>query len=172
MALRAQWHANAALAPRACLSTVPGLGLNFTSDEPPPSSACAVSSPVPTLDLFTVRFDGTITAPAAGSWEFRVVTNGGMRMWIDDHILVDSSCDAPSSGASYYKALVGGCGGWDVPDLASHGLVTFAGRDNVTHHIERGLHLRLEWLHYGGGPASLRVLWRPGTPSSTAASAG
>lgn len=45
-------------------------------------------------------------------------------------------------------------------------MVSWAGRDNVTHSIEKGLHLRLEWLHYGGGPANLQLLWRPGTPSA------
>jgi hypothetical protein len=56
------------------------------------------------------------------------------------------------------------CKQWDVP--ANHTKLTFAGRDNVTHHIEKGLHLRLEWLHTGGGPAHINVLWRPGTPST------
>ena len=31
---------------------------------------------------------------------------------------------------------------------------------------------RLEWLHYGGGPANLQLLWRPGTPSAAAEAAG
>ncbi len=61
------------------------------------------------------------------------------------------------------------CRQWDVP--ANHTTVEFAGRDNVTHNIASGLHLRLEWLHYGGGDAKLQVLWRPGNPSSSAGEA-
>jgi hypothetical protein len=182
--LRAQWFGNAVLAPKSCPGEVAGAALHFSSDADLPSaSQCAAAGATPpTLGLFSARFDGTITAPHAGSWEFRVVTNGAVRMWIDDHILVDSSCDqhmpppAGAGAASPFSSSTststdrdGGfghveCKEWDVP--AHHSTVTFAGRDNVTHHIERGLHLRLEWLHYGGGGASLQILWRPGTPSS------
>ena len=91
------------------------------------------------------------------------------------HILVDSSCDQPTTVSDDERGstlqlrgrVPGGrdaCTEWDVP--ANHSTVTFAGRDNVTHHIEKGLHLRLEWLHTGGGPALLKVLWRQGTPST------
>lgn len=78
---------------------------------------------------------------------------------------MDSSCDQPLAG--HNDELRPGtpvCKQWDVP--ANHSTVTFAGRDNVTHHMEKGLHLRLEWLHAGGGPAHLTLLWRQGTPST------
>ena len=32
---------------------------------------------------------------------------------------------------------------WDVPDNKAHSAVIFAGRDNVTHHIEKGAGLEL-----------------------------
>ena len=137
-----------------------------------------------------------ITAPAAGSYQFRVVTNGAVRLWLDDHILVDTSCDTPlkpdpshlmdewltlppnqptvqpaealeeqpRDGSQRLGSLAGNCKEWDVP--AEHATVTLNARDNVTHRIEEGLPLRLEWLHYGGADALLTVLWRDGTPSS------
>ena len=81
---------------------------------------------------------------------------------------MDSSCDAPVAAndglQSTGRPKDPVCKQWDVP--TNHSTVTFAGRDNVTHHMEKGLHLRLEWLHTGGGPAHLRLLWRQGTPST------
>eukprot|EP01046_Picozoa_sp_COSAG06_P053933 COSAG06_NODE_9457_length_1896_cov_1.814691_2_plen_450_part_01 len=209
--LRAAWYSNAVLAPSApgptglnCSGSVPSLSLNFSSST---AIACAGSKQQrPTLELFSARFDAMLTAPSAGSYEFRVVTNGGVRFWIDEcvhlsrlpgrplfpfscaellssrcradtyvaarsHILVDSSCDPPqppSAGllqsADHPRPKDPVCREWGIP--ANHTAVTFAGRDNVTHHIEKGLHLRLEWLHTGGGPAHLELLWRPGTPSA------
>lgn len=41
-----------------------------------------------------------ITA-SPGTWQFAVKTNGAVRLWIDDHILVDSSC-----GPGLYVCLV------------------------------------------------------------------
>jgi hypothetical protein len=61
-------------------------------------------------------------------------------------------------------SLAGNCREWDAPP--NHATVAYSGRDNITHHLQQGLHLRLEWLHYGGGDAYLDVLWRPGSPSS------
>ena len=88
----ASWHPTANLAPpaQACAATVPGATFNFTS-EAALSEACAGLS----LGLFSARFDGKVTAPAgAGTMQFAIKTNGAVRMWVDDHILVDTSCNA------------------------------------------------------------------------------
>ena len=160
--LRAAWHSNAVLAPSAlgpaglnCSGSVPSLSLNFT-DSSQIASCAGAAQQRPTLELFSARFDATLTAPVAGSWEFRIITNGGVRFWVDDHIIIDSSCDLPApplgsaAGPPRDHPRPGPvCKQWDVP--ANHTAATFAGRDNVTHHIEKGLHLRLEWLHHGGG---------------------
>lgn len=183
--LRAAWYSNSMLAPSSpssnnCSGVITALSLEYTDAA---SIACEGSAAQrPSLELFTARFDGTLTAPAPGSWEFRVVTNGGVRLWVDDHIIVDSSCDtpfqsplspfSPAQHSSFpdrdhpRKGPV--CGSWDTPN----GTVTLAGRDNVTHHIEQGLHIRLEWLHAGGGPARLALYWRPGTPSTVSTHPG
>ena len=163
-----------------CSGSVPSLALNLST-----APVCkGTAAQRPTLGLFSARFDGTLTAPDAGSYEFRIVTNCGVRFWIDDHIIIDSSCDNHTGvgGVGPRDSGTRGLGQrdhprpgpvclqWDVPDKSTHAAVTFAGRDNVTHRIEKGLHLRLEWLHYGGGPASMELLWRLGTPSSGGAS--
>lgn len=100
------------------------------------------------------------------SWQFLLRTNGAARLWIDDHILVDTSCDAPISKAngSHVSVPPSNCGAWTASSDGA--VVSYAGRDNVTHHIHNGLHMRLEWLHYGGGNAVMQLLWRPGTPST------
>lgn len=187
--LLAAWHSNAVLAPSStssdnCSGAVDGLSLKYTTSAEVGSGCKSTSAAQrPSLGLFSARFDGTITAPSAGSWEFRIVTNGAVRFWIDDHIIIDSSCDdhSPASAAATIAAQSlpalrrtkgFNCYQWDVPDPEAHSTAVFAGRDNVTHHIEKGLHLRLEWLHYGGGPANLQLLWRPGTPSMAAEADG
>ena len=105
---------------------------------------------------------------AEGSWQFQLRTNGAARLWIDDHILVDTSCDHPIAplNGSHVDVPPSNCGEWSAPSDGA--LLSYAGRDNVTHHIHNGLHIRLEWLHYGGNDALLQLLWRPGTPSALA----
>lgn len=44
------------------------------------------------------------------------------------------------------------------------------GRDNISHDLDQGLHLRLEWFHYGVEEAVLELLWRRSS-SSLASSA-
>jgi hypothetical protein len=90
-----QWHGTAVFTPNGCAAHAASLSLQYTTSNPPPTTNCSSGSAPPTLALFTTRLDGTITAPHAGSWEFRVVTNGAVRLWVDDHIIVDSSCDSP-----------------------------------------------------------------------------
>jgi hypothetical protein len=87
--LRAAWFSNAVLAPSApgasglnCSGSVPSLDLSYSAAAP---IACTGSAQQrPSMELFSARFDATLTAPAPGSWEFRVVTNGGVRFWIDE----------------------------------------------------------------------------------------
>ena len=102
------------------------------------------------------------------SWQFQLRTNGAARLWIDDHILVDTSCDHPTANSNVSRATVppSNCIEWSAPSDGA--VLSYAGRDNVTHHIHNGLHIRLEWLHYGGNDALLQLLWRPGTPSTLA----
>lgn len=77
--MRAAWYSNAVLAPSApgatglnCSGSVPSLDLSYSSSAP---IACAgiEQQRRPRMDLFSARFDATLTAPTAGSWEFRVV---------------------------------------------------------------------------------------------------
>lgn len=87
--LRAAWFSNAILAPSAsgagglnCSGSVPSLDLSYSDAEP---IACTGSAQQrPSMELFSARLDATLTAPTPGSWEFRVVTNGGVRFWIDE----------------------------------------------------------------------------------------
>ena len=89
--LRAAWFSNAVLAPSApgasglnCSGSVPSLDLSYSDAAP---IACLGSAQQrPSMDLFSARFDATLTAPTPGSWEFRVVTNGGVRFWIDEYV--------------------------------------------------------------------------------------
>ncbi len=48
-------------------------------------------SPDPSIpnDNFTVRWTGTITAPASGSYTFWTTTDDGVRLWIGDALLID-----------------------------------------------------------------------------------
>jgi hypothetical protein len=95
-----QWHGNAVLAPGGgCAGHAPNLSLRFSAANPPPTGGCSASANPPSLNLFSTRLDGTLTAPHAGSWEFRIISNGAVRFWVDDHIIVDSSCDTPTVAA-------------------------------------------------------------------------
>ena len=167
--VKAAFHSNAVLAHRdhATQANLPNLNMHYSAAAPPPGG---------TLNLFSARIDGMIRAPSEGSWQFQIKTNGAVRFFVDDHILVDSSCvPVPPELATTMGDHEDGmrCDTWSAPD--KHASVTHVGRDNVTHHIsakEGGLHLRLEWLHYGGGPADLEVLWRLGTPSKSSNGGG
>ena len=91
--LRAAWFSNAILAPSAsgagglnCSGSVPSLDLSYSDAEP---IACTGSAQQrPSMELFSARLDATLTAPTPGSWEFRVVTNGGVRFWIDECVQI------------------------------------------------------------------------------------
>ena len=111
------------------------------------------------VDLFSARFDATVTAPSAGSYEFAVRTNGAVRLWVDDHILVDTSCDLVGRRSPL-------CAEWSMPSPPSTRLIAGGSRSNITRGIDSGLHLRLEWLHYGGDDATIEVLWRPSSPTT------
>lgn len=115
-----------------------------------------------TVDVFSARFDATVTASTAGSYEFAVRTNGAARLWVDDHILVDTSCQLASvrGGVS--------CSTWAMPLTPSTQLYAGGFRSNITRGIESGLHLRVEWLHYGGDDATIEVMWRPSIPTDEA----
>lgn len=166
--VRAQWYSNAVLAPPSlhCPRVAPSTTFALAA-----SSAICPGGNV-TTELFSARFDATLTAPLPGATQFAVETNGAVRLWLDDHILVDTSCvpcthNKQTTDASHGVGRVHGgpcCKEWRMPSNAS--VTRLLGRDNVTRNIEKGLHLRLEWLHYGGGPANLTVLWRPGIPST------
>jgi hypothetical protein len=48
-------------------------------------------TPDPSMDgdTFSVRWTGQITVPATGSYTFQVVTDDGVRLWVDNQLLVD-----------------------------------------------------------------------------------
>ena len=74
--LAAAFHPNAVLAGgrRSVNRTVGGLDLTFNERTPPPAGS---------LDLFSARLDGTLTAPEPGPLGLVVVTNGAVRVWLD-----------------------------------------------------------------------------------------
>eukprot|EP00729_Bicosta_minor_P004878 gene4881-23276_t len=152
-----------------CNSTEAAVAFKFSGGVP---SSCSIKTKdVWSPALFTARMDSMITA-SPGTWQFAVKTNGAVRLWIDDHILVDSSCGpglpantSMSSVASnnnsnalkdHPRKDTPACATWDV--------------DNISHHLDQGLHLRLEWFHYGVEEAVLELLWRRSS-SSLASSA-
>jgi YVTN family beta-propeller protein len=52
-------------------------GVNFSWGTAAPASAVPV-------DLFSVRWTGSVTIPTSGSYRFRTVSNDGVRLWVND----------------------------------------------------------------------------------------
>ncbi|MBC7460157.1 MAG: hypothetical protein H7287_02210 [Thermoleophilia bacterium] len=87
-------------------------------------------------DTFTTRWLGTVEAPSAGDWTFRVRADDGVRLWVCGQLLVDQWKD---QGATEYAA-------------------------SAPVHLEPGTPcaIKLEYYENGGG-ASVRLLWGSAT---------
>ncbi|MCP3903961.1 MAG: hypothetical protein GY715_10040 [Planctomycetes bacterium] len=59
-------------------------------------------------DEFTVRWTGAITAPVSGTYTFYTTTDDGVRLWIDEALLIDEWHDQSPTEWSGAIALVGG----------------------------------------------------------------
>ena len=122
--LVAQLWPSVAFAPQAAANTtsVPGLATVNTSGVPA---------------LCSVRFSGTIVDAAASELlNFSAVTDGGLRLWIDDHLVIDAAGNY-SGAAREVNSFLG------IP--ATQGVP---------------LPFRLEYSRWGGGgPATLQLWW-------------
>ena len=67
-----------------------------------PSSGCGVGS-----DNFSARWSRTVTLPA-GTFEFTVISDDGVRMWIDGVLVLDKWVDQPPTTYTVQRALAGG----------------------------------------------------------------
>lgn len=109
---------NTALAAPANVSTVPNININSTS-------------PLP--DYVSVRFDGMITASDGDFANFTVISDGVIRLWVDDHLLIEDE------NVTITRTMTG---------LFS---IPFVGNSTTRT-------LRLEYIHWTG-PATLQLLW-------------
>lgn len=87
----------------------------------------------------SLRFEGTVSAPTSGAVNFSLVTDGNVRLWVDDHLVLD---DALGTGAP--RTVTG-----PAPAIMSVGVPT---------------PLRIEYQRGGGTLASslLNALWAVG----------
>ena len=72
--------------------------INFgaASDAP----GCPVGRMAVQQPYFSARWTGNLTAPAAGSYNFTALTDGGVRLWVDDHLLIDAWTPASKQPAT------------------------------------------------------------------------
>jgi len=131
--------AAALLAPLGARGALNALVWPTTAFAPPASGAASVVPGVGPAGVppaaGTVRLTGTIVAPAAETLGFVVRTDGGVRLWVDDHLIVD---DGDTLGR--------------VRDVASFLNVSFlAGVPQP---------FRLDYMHVGAAPApALALSW-------------
>jgi hypothetical protein len=86
-------------------------------------------------DTFSVRWTGKLLAPADGTWTFTVASDEGVRLWVDDRLVVD--------------------------DWTAHRAREVRGTVVLTD--DRAHDVRIEYFERSG-PASVRLLWSgPGT---------
>ncbi len=68
-------------------------------------------SPAPGLaaDRFSVRWSGTLVAPASGTYRLRTISDDGVRVWIDGRLAIDNwTLHAPTADTSAPLALAQG----------------------------------------------------------------
>ncbi|MEN3943514.1 putative Ig domain-containing protein [Prosthecobacter sp. SYSU 5D2] len=63
-------------------------------------------------DNFSVRWTGTVLPPSTGSYNFRARADDGVRLWVNDVLVIDQWKD---QGATAYNAIVSLTGGVPVP---------------------------------------------------------
>ena len=74
-------------------------GVNVKWDRRPPAT------PRPTAKPFSVRWTGWIKAPQPGTYQMRVVSDDGVRIWLDDNVVVDS-WKGQSGGGHNFQAIL------------------------------------------------------------------
>jgi hypothetical protein len=107
----------------------------------PPSAA--VTTTLPALDaapcantsFCTVRFTGTVVSASTQLLNFSVLADGGVLLWVDDHLLIDQWEDV----AGAVRVLP-----------AELSLPMTAGRP---------LPIRLDYMHYPGAPSRVQLSW-------------
>ena len=94
------------------------------------------------VDRFTVRWSGTVLPPASGDWTFITRSDDGVRLWVDNRLVVDRWIDQAATDSAGQITLTGG----------------------------RPVALRLEYYE-NGGDAECRLQWQgPGTARQTISS--
>ena len=117
---------NSAFAPQDSAAVTRAPALNFSSSLAFPS-------------LCSVRWMGTIASPVDDLFNFTVVTDGGVRLWVDEHLVVDAGGNRSAAGPAHSFLNAPFFRG--VPQS-----------------------LRLEYSRWGGsGPATLQLFWSGNT---------
>jgi len=85
-ALLGEYHAGSALGPDALVAQRLDAGVDAGLDLAFPDEG-----PLPELpaQVYCVRWSGTLRAPEAGLYRFAALSSGGVRLWIDDQLLLD-----------------------------------------------------------------------------------
>lgn len=127
--LRGSYYANTTLSGTPVLSRVEAVDADWGTGSP--------GTGVP-ADGFSVRWRGELDVPVSGSYRFETVSDDGVRLWVDDTLVIDNWTDhAPTVNTSAAITLTAG----------------------------RRATLRLEYYERGGG-ATMRLRWQP--PGATA----
>lgn len=105
-------------------------------------------------DSFSARYDGTFTAPEAGNYTFRTISDDGVRLWVATNVNNSFSTCSGTTGLS------GNC---VINNWTDHGPTTDT---TTTISMTKGqsFKVRLDYYESSGG-AQLQLLWK--TPSAS-----
>lgn len=123
--MTAEYFDNADLTNRKVVKTVPGVNFTWGSGSPDWSIGA---------DTFSARWSAQLQAPTSGNYQFFTTTDDGVRLWVDDKLIIDHW--TPHSGTT---------------DQATAWLS--AGRHNIKmEYYEQGYaaNAKLEWIAPGG----------------------
>lgn len=96
------------------------------------------SAPGPNATNMSARWTATVTAPKTGSYIFRVGADDGVRLWVDNNLVIDQWID---QGVTYYNSAT------------------------ITKNAGETFNIKVEY-YQGGGGAEMHLLWqRPGDTS-------
>jgi hypothetical protein len=124
---------NTALGPAAAGSSALVPAVNFSS--------AAGGAAAPLADYSSARFDGTVCSPFTQYVYFSIVTSGAVRLWIDDHLVIDGSGYGAANATS-------------PPRVANASAIL-----NVPMAAGAPVPIRLEYTQYAG-PAVLQLYWQ------------
>lgn len=103
----------------------------------------AAATPQTPVDNWSARFTGLLTLAQVGGYQFRIVSDDGARLWIDDTLVVDGwqagGVTTARGPATFTNAALGGAG--TVPAKLAHSL-------------------RVDYQDLSG-PASIDLQWLP-----------